>query len=98
MDEKNHNHPQRHKFTVKNIIPFGTVHTSAEGLANANEWDWTLDTVNFLNRVHEDSTTTADTDIVIPNAKKGIEVAFFHKAIIAKKKTKWEGPIFLTLT
>ena len=98
MDEKNHTHPQKHKFTVKNILPFGTAHTTAEGEANAHEWDWTKDVVNFLDRVHEESTTTAHTDIVITNATKGMEIAFFHKAIIPKIKTSWEGPIFLTLS
>ena len=97
MDEKNHSHPQKHKFTVNNILPFGTAHVTAEGEANAHEWDWTLDVVNLQDRVHADSTTKANTDIFVPNAKKGTEVAFFHKPIIAKKKTAWEGPIFLTL-
>ena len=97
IDEKDHAHPQKHKFTVKNILPFGTAHVTAEGEANAHEWNWTLDVVNFQNQVHEESTTAANTDIFITDAKKGLEVAFFHKAIIAKKQTKWEGPIFLTL-
>ncbi len=97
MDEQNHYHPQKHKFTVKNILPLGTAHVTAAGEANAHEWDWTLDVVNLQDRVHADSTTKANTDIFVPNAKKGTEVAFFHKPIIAKKKTAWEGPIFLTL-
>jgi len=97
MDAQGHNHPQKHTFTVKNTEISGTVHLTAEGGdAVAHEWEHTYDILTFLNRVHEESTSRADT--YVEGLTKKAEVAFFHKPIIAGRKTVWEGPIFLVIT
>jgi len=96
MNAKGHAHPQKHKFTAINTEISGTVHLTAQGGANANDWQYTPDIINLSARIAAETTTTAHTDI--PNLKKGTEYAFFHKAIIAGVKTDWEGPVFLTVT
>ncbi len=90
MHSKNHPHTQRHKFTVK-CTALGKVHLTAQGMANAHEWQYTKDVLNFTNRIPAKSTTTSYTDIEGLENKK--EYAFFHKAIIAKQDTDWEAPI-----
>lgn len=96
MNVKNQVHPQKHKFTVNNTDISGTVLLTAQGGANANEWQYTTDIINFTGRIPVATTTKAHTEI--PNLKKGIEYAFFHKAIIAGTNTDWEGPVFLMVT
>lgn len=90
MNAKNHAHTQKHKFTAK-CTGLGKVHLTAQGMANAHEWQYTKDTINFTNRIPAKSTTTSYTDIEGLENKK--EYAFFHKAIIAKVDTNWEAPI-----
>jgi hypothetical protein len=66
---------------------------TAQGGANANEWQYTPDIVNYTGRIAVATTTKARTEI--PNLKKGTEYAFFHKAIISGTNTDWEAPVIL---
>ncbi len=93
MNAKNQAHPQKHKFTVANSEVSGTVNLTAQGGANANEWQYTSDVINFTNRVASPTTTKANTEI--KNLKRGTEYAFFHKAIISGTATDWEAPLIL---
>ncbi len=96
MSVKSQVHPQKHKFTAGNTEISGTVLLTAQGGANANEWQYTTDIINFTGRVPVATTTKAHTEI--PNLKKGADYAFFHKAIISGTNTDWEGPVFLMVT
>ena len=93
MEAKDQVHPAKHVFMVVNSNVSGTVHLCAPGGANAHEWQYTTDVINFTGRIAATSTTAATTDI--PNLKKGNEYAFFHKPIITKTETEWEGPVIL---
>lgn len=95
MNVKNYAHPQRHTFAASNGNISGTVHLVAQGGANAHEWQYTTDIVNYTGRVAIPSTTKANTDIA--NLTKKTDYAFFHKAIIAGSDTDWEGPVILTV-
>ncbi len=72
----------------------GKVHATAEGGANAHEWAYTTDLVNFGNQIRLETTTTSYTDAVglVPKT----EYAFFHKGIYPGNANVWEGPIFIT--
>jgi hypothetical protein len=96
MNVKSQVRPQRHKFTASNADVSGTVILTAQGGANAHEWQYTNDLTNFTGKIAATSTTTAHTEV--SGLKKATEYAFFHKAIIAGVKTDWEGPVFLTVT
>jgi len=96
MSVKNQVHPQKHQFTADNGDVSGTVDLTAQGGANANEWQYTTDLINFTGKIAAPTTTKATTEIA--NLKKGTEYAFFHKAIISGVKTDWEGPVFLIVT
>jgi hypothetical protein len=91
MDAKDQVHPSKHRFTVRDTEISGTVHLTATGGANAHEWQYTADAINFTGRISVRSTTKAKTDIA--NLQKGVEYAFFHKATIPNVETDWEGPI-----
>lgn len=93
MDVKTQVHPQRHKFTVSNTEISGTVYLTAQGRAKGHEWQYTDDIINFTKRIAEPGTSVANTQI--SNLKKGTEYAFFHKAILSRQKSAWEGPIIL---
>ena len=93
METKNQAHRGKNVFSVKNTKVSGTVHLTAQGGADAHEWQRTEDVINFTGRIAATSTTEAKTDI--PNLKRVTEYAFFHKAIKSKEVTDWEGPIIL---
>lgn len=93
MDTKSQTRPSRHRFTVSNTENSGVVHLTAQGCANAHDWEYTEDVINFTGRISVHPTTVAHTDI--PNLKKVTEYAFFHKAIEPGKRNEWEGPIIL---
>ena len=95
MNVRNQHTPQKHQFAASNGPVSGSVILTAEGGANAHEWQYTTDITGFTNKVSVDSTTTAKTEIL--NLKKATEYAFFHKAIISGEKTNWEGPLFLVV-
>lgn len=73
----------------------GSAELSAQGGADANEWQSTNDLVNFTNRVAHKTTTRAKT--VIKGLTPGEKRAFFHRAIMANEETAWEGPVFLII-
>jgi hypothetical protein len=91
MDTKDQAHRSKLSFTVADTEISGTVHLTAKGGANAHEWQYTSDVINFTGRIAAPSNTEAK--INIANLKKGTEYAFFHKAIVPKTETSWEGPI-----
>ncbi len=87
---------QKGSFTAKNTAISGTALLRAKGMVNGHEWQYTLDLVNFSERKSVDSTTKARA--LIEGLNAGSKYAFFHKAIIAKQTTAWEGPVFLLVT
>jgi hypothetical protein len=91
MDAKDQAHRSKLSFIVADTEISGTVHLTAKGGANAHEWQYTSDVINFTGRIAAPSNTEAK--INIANLKKGTEYAFFHKAIVPKTDTNWEGPI-----
>jgi hypothetical protein len=93
MNVKNQSRPQKRKFTATNGKISCSVILTAQGGANANEWQYTTDVVNFTGRVALPSTTAAKTEVA--DLKKSTEHAFFHKAIMTGEQTDWEGPIIL---
>ena len=82
-------------FTVNRGNLEGSVHLTAESGANAHEWQYSSDVVNFTGRVAASSTTTSTTDI--DGLKSGSKYAFFHKPIQAGSITDWEGPLYVTV-
>lgn len=96
MNIKGYTRPPQHTFSAKNTNISGQIDLSAKGRINGHQWEYTYDVVNFTGRIPLDSTTVAKQ--TINNATKGKEIAIFHKPIIAKTQTAWEGPIFITVT
>ncbi|MBI1769393.1 MAG: hypothetical protein HY015_05315 [Bacteroidetes bacterium] len=95
MEVKNQAIPKKRVFTVTNGIVEGSVHLTAEGGANAHEWQYTSDVVNFTARVAALTTTTSSTDI--NGLKSGSKYAFFHKPILSGMSSDWEGPLYVTV-
>jgi len=95
MIEKAQAHHGVHVFTAVNGEISGTVLLTAKGGANAHEWQYTNDTVNYTGKIAAKSTTTSYTEIF--GLTKTVTYAFFHKAIDSGGKTDWEGPIFVTI-
>jgi hypothetical protein len=93
MEVKNQGRPGKHVFAAVNTALSGIAHLTATGGANAHEWEYTTDVINFTGRVSLPPTTKASTDV--PNLKRGTEYAFFHKAITPEGETDWEGPVIL---
>jgi hypothetical protein len=93
MNVKDQVHPQKRQFAASNTDISGTVLLTAQGGANANEWQYTPDIVNYTGRIAVATATKARTEI--SNLKKGTEYAFFHKAIISGTNTDWEAPVIL---
>jgi hypothetical protein len=94
MDVKDQPNPQKHTFTAKNGPTPDSAHLTAEGGANAHEWQQTTDVVTFTNRIPLESTTTAYTDVhgLAPKT----DYAFFHKGIYPGNANVWEGPVFIS--
>jgi len=63
MSAQGHSHPQKHKFKVENTSVSGTVKVSAQGKANAHEWKYTADILNFTNCISPEPTTRADIEL-----------------------------------
>jgi hypothetical protein len=80
-------------FSVTNGNIEGSVHLTAQGGANAHEWQYTSDVVNFNGRIPATTTTAASTDI--NGLQSGTKYAFFHKPIIAGVVSDWEGPLYV---
>jgi len=95
MSIKQQPHPQARIFSAKQGSISGSVILTAQGGANANEWQYTTDTVNFADRISLPTTTTAKTQV--DGLLKKTDYAFFHKAIIAGENTEWEDPIIFTV-
>jgi len=87
--------PQKRCFKAVNNSISGSVHLTAQGCKKAHEWQYTIDIENFTGRIPVDSTTKASTNIT--GLKELTKYAFFHKPIIARTTTDWEGPIFLVV-
>ena len=73
----------------------GSIFLSASGGASAHEWQYTADVMNLTGRIPVNTTTTSSTDI--RGLKSGTKYAFFHKPIVARTMTDWEGPVFITV-
>lgn len=95
MTEKAQVHPQARKFTVKQGDISGTVVLTAQGGANANEWQMTTDIEKCTNRIPLPTTVPAKT--IVSNLQKKTDYAFFHRAVISGTETNWEGPIIITV-
>jgi len=80
-------------FSVTNGDIEGSVHLTAPGGANAHEWQYTSDVVNFTGRIPASTTTASTTDIT--GLQSGTKYAFFHKSIMAGVSTDWEGPLYM---
>lgn len=96
MHVKGYKRPDTRTFKAKNSNISGTVLLSAKGMAKAHVWKYTLDIVNFTNFQEIDPTTEAKTSV--SGLTKKTEVAFFHKPVIAKVVSPWEGPEFVVIT
>jgi hypothetical protein len=89
-------HPVRQKydFTAKRGANTSeVVFTAVTKDAVAHLYTWTSDLVNFTNKA--DPWVSASAKTTATGVPVGNELAFFHKAIFAKKRMDWEGPIFL---
>ena len=95
MIEKGQTRRQKNQFSVKNGDISGTVLLMAQGGANAHEWQYTTDVIDFTGRIASKTTTTASTKII--GLKQAVKYAFFHIAIKPGIDTDWEGPIFLVI-
>ncbi|SRR5258706_5834619 len=85
--------PKKRVFSVTRGIIEGSVHLTAQGGANAHEWHYTSDVVNFSGRVPMNTTTKSSTDL--NGLTSGSKYAFFHKPIQAGISTGWEGPLYV---
>ena len=95
MSPKTQTNPKQRVFAVNNAEVSGSLCFVAAGGVAANEWQYTLDTIGFTNRVSLPSTTKARTEA--SGFTPGAKVACFHKAIVANTATDWEGPIIITI-
>ena len=89
-------HPVRQKYdyTVKRGPNSGeVVFTAVTKDAVAHLYTWSSDLVNFTNKADPWESASAKTKT--SGLPVGNELAFFHKAIFAKKRMDWEGPILL---
>ena len=80
-------------FSVTNGNIEGSAHLTATGGANAHEWQYTNDVVNFTGRIPASTTTAAAIDIT--GLQSGTKYAFFHKPIMPGISTDWEGPLYI---
>ena len=91
-----HTPRQKYTFSVKRGTNSGTAVFTAETKdAVAHLFTWTEDLVNFANKADPWESASAKTTATGVPVNK--DLAFFHKAIFAKKRMDWEGPIFLKL-
>jgi hypothetical protein len=95
MTKRNFTGQSRQVFKVVHGPESGSAELTAQGGADANEWQSTNDLVTFANRVAHKTTTKAKT--IVTGLTPGEKRAFFHRAIIANKETTWEGPLFLII-
>ena len=93
MEVKDQAHRGPRVFEAKNTGFSGTVSLTARGGADANNWEYTEDIINFTGRIAVEPTTRAEA--IIPNLKRGTEYAFFHKAVRSTGNSGWEGPVLL---
>jgi len=93
MEVRGRGTTKKRVFTAENGDVAGSVYLSAPGGANAHEWQFATDLINFSDRKAANSTTVADTEIT--GLERGVKHAFFHKAIIRGIETDWDAPIFL---
>jgi hypothetical protein len=96
METRGLGSPKKRVFSVDNSDTDGSAYLTAAGGANAHEWQYTNDVINFTNRTAALTTTTATTEITGLN--RGMKYAFFHKAIMPGQITDWEGPLFLIVS
>ena len=60
-----------------------------QGGSNANEWQYTPDTVVFVNLIVLPTTVAAKTTVTC--LQKKTDYAFFHYAIFSGEETDWDG-------
>ena len=85
---------QKYDYTVKRGPNSSeVVFTAVTKDAVAHLYTWTSDLENFTNKA--DPWVSASAKTTATGVPVGNELAFFHKAIFAKKRMDWEGPIFL---
>jgi hypothetical protein len=91
-------HPihQKYDFSAKRGTNSGEViFTAVTKDAVSHLYTWTDDLKNFTNKA--DPWVSAGAKTTATGVPTGNELAFFHKAIFARKRMDWEGPIFLTV-
>lgn len=96
MNVKGYTHPADRTFKAENADVSGTVNLSAKGMALAHVWKYTADIVNFTNFQEIEPTSEANT--TVSGLTKKTEYAFFHKPVISKVVSPWEGPEFVVIT
>jgi len=96
MEVRGKGMPKKRVFTVENGDVDGSVSLTAQGGANAHEWQYTTDVINYSGRVAANTTTVGITDVT--GLERGTKYAFFHKPIISGVKTDWEGPLFIIVS
>jgi hypothetical protein len=97
MSLKNTPTPKRKRvFRAKNTNIEGVVYLEAPGGVLAHEWQYTEDVSGLTKRINLPGTSISSTEVL--GLEIGKRYAFFHRAIISKKKTDWEGPLFLTVS
>ncbi len=90
-------HPvrQKYQFTAKRGANSGEIDfTAVTKDAVAHLYTYCTDLETFKDKA--DPCCSAGAKTTASGVPIGKELAFFHKAIFAKKKMDWEGPIFLT--
>jgi hypothetical protein len=95
MEVKTQVIPKKRVFAVTSGKVEGSVHLTASGGANAHEWQYTSDVLNFTGRIIVPTTTVSSTDI--NGLQIGTKYAFFHKSILPGASTDWEGPLMMTV-
>jgi hypothetical protein len=91
MPVKGKANPQKRVLAAVPGDTSGTVLLTAPSGGVAHEWAYTTDVVNYTNRITLPATSTAST--TVSGLKPLTQYAFFHRAVLRKGSSEWEGPI-----
>ncbi|GHN01552.1 hypothetical protein WSM22_30410 [Cytophagales bacterium WSM2-2] len=80
-------------FAVSHGAENGSVVLTAPAGAVSHEWKYTLDLINFDNKVS--LTTTSVGTIEVTGLESGKTYAFFHRSVKSGEVTGWDGPLLI---
>jgi hypothetical protein len=93
MKVKEKSTPPPRTFKAKRGEAEGSVLLIAPRKAQAHEWQYTADVVNFTGRIAVPATAAGRTTIT--SLQRFTEYAFYHKPVLRRTITEWEGPVIL---